>query len=98
MTAARFGSPIEDPAAALARCEERNYNVEGIETYLVLEDGDGRPLLQQAGGDSRWLAELATGYLERRAADPASPTEAELGCALEVLAAHHFEPQGDHSR
>lgn len=95
MTPGRFGDPVADPAAALARCGDRDTNLEGIEMYLVLEDGEGRPLVRDDDGDGPELAAIAARYVDAIAADPANPTEFELGCALEVLASHHFEPGGD---
>jgi hypothetical protein len=98
MSAARFGEPVEDAAAALALCGARDYNLEGIQTYLVLEDADGRPLVQGLtpgeAADGRELAVLATRYLAQIASDAEEPSEEELGCTLEVLGTYHFEPLG----
>lgn len=95
MSAGRYGPPLVDATAALAACQARDYNVEGIEMYLVLEDAEGRPLASGDEVEGRELAELAGTYLAQIAADPSAPTEHELGCALEILAAHHFEPVAD---
>lgn len=99
MSDGRFGDPVEDAAVALRRGESRDYNLAGIQTYLVLEDAEGRALVRGVvaaeEADGTELAHLAARYLGQIAADPANPTEAELGCALEVLGTHHFESPGE---
>ena len=73
--------PVADVAAALAACRERDYNEEGIEMFVALEDARGAALPAAPGPRDLALARLAAGYLD------ALDDEA---AALEVLAANHF--------
>ena len=85
-------SPGDEDTAALVRaCRARDYNEEGIEMLLLLEDATGATAAPQDDEDRR-LTALVAGHLERLAADPARPTPGEVALALEVTASRHFAP------
>lgn len=85
---------VADLITAVRACKLRDYNLEGIEMFLALEDlraGSGE-LPGQGPGPSGPLGPLAEEYLERLAAGRKHASLEDAETALEVLAAHHFDP------
>ena len=84
---AELAPPVADLARAVRACKLRDYNLEGIEMFLALED-DGTASEAGAGR----LGQLAEGYLERLVSGRNRASLDDVATALEVLAAYHFDP------
>ena len=93
---ADLAPPLTDLKKAVRACKFRDYNLEGIPMFLVLEDLCASPggsttvsMTSAAGGQ---LGRLAEDYFGRLVADRSRFSLDDVATALEVLAAHHFEP------
>lgn len=84
-------SPVTDLERAIFECRQRDYNLEGIPMYLVLEDLGVNPALPGAAGGR--LGRLVEGYLGHLVADRGEASLLDAATALEVLAAYHFDPE-----
>ncbi len=96
---ADLAPPVTDLKKAVRACKFRDYNLEGIPMFLALEDLCAPPRASQ--GDttastvstaSGPLGRLAEGYFGRIVAGRSCLSLNDVATALEVLAAHHFEP------
>ena len=81
--------PVTDLEKAVRACKFRDYNLEGIEMFLALEDLSGSRGESPASGR---LGRLAEDYLGRLVAGRNRVSLDDAATALEVLAAHHFDP------
>ena len=88
-----LGPPVNDLRRAVRACKFRDYNLEGIEMFLALEDLSA-PRVSPASGplESGRLGRLAEDYLGRLAGRRSRVSLDDVATALEVLAAHHFDP------
>jgi peptidoglycan/xylan/chitin deacetylase (PgdA/CDA1 family) len=84
-------SPVTDLERAIFECKRRDYNVEGITMYLVLEDATSKPACRSAEGGR--LGRLLADYLGRLVAERDQASLLDVATALEVLAAYHFDPE-----
>jgi hypothetical protein len=84
-------SPVTDLARAVLDCRRRDYNLEGIPMYLMLENLTLDLAHRSAEGGR--LGRLLADYLGRLVAEPAQVSLLDVATALEVLAAHHFDPE-----
>jgi peptidoglycan/xylan/chitin deacetylase (PgdA/CDA1 family) len=91
MTRTYSSSPVTDLERAILDCRRRDYNLEGIPMYLVLED----PTSEQACGSAEGgrLGRLLADYFGRLVAGRDQASLLDVATALEVLAAHHFDPE-----
>jgi len=91
MARTNFSSPVTDLERAVLECRQRDYNLEGIPMFLVLEtrtpDQAGRHV---AGGR---LERLVEDYLGHLVAARGQASLLDTATALEVLAAYHFDPE-----
>ncbi len=84
--------PVDDYAAALLGVARRDEDLEGIPVFLALDD------LTQEGAaevDAHPLGRVAAEYLDRQLAGRDQATLDDLYAVLTVLAAHHFELDGE---
>lgn len=83
----------------ITRCRERNYNEEGIEMFLVLEDLEAGPAPRSGSPlDNALLAitaRLAMWAQEEAGAAADDPGPAEIAAAFEVLARRCFSIGSD---
>jgi hypothetical protein len=84
-------SPVTDLARAVLDCRRRDYNLEGIPMYLMLENLTLDLAHRSAEGGR--LGRLLADYLGRLVAERAQVSLLDVATALEVLAAHHFDPE-----
>ena len=84
-------SPVTDLERAVLDCSQRDYNLEGIPMYLVLEDLASDPARRSADGGR--LDRLVADYLGRLVAERDQASLLDIATALEVLAAYHFDPE-----
>lgn len=89
---ADVGAPVPDVVAAARACKARDYTQEGIPMFLVLEDLAGEEPPGRPTPEGEALSRLAEDYLGRLVPDPAQASPRAVATALEILAAHHFDP------
>lgn len=82
-------SPVTDLERAVLECQGRDYNLEGIPMFLVLEGSAPSP----GGAVGGRLDRLVENYLGRLVADGEQSSLLDAATALEVLAARHFDPE-----
>jgi peptidoglycan/xylan/chitin deacetylase (PgdA/CDA1 family) len=86
-------SPVTDLERAILYCRRRDYNLEGIPMYLMLEDLTLEQACRSAEGGR--LGRLLANYLGRLVAERDQASLLDVATALEVLAAYHFDPEDD---
>jgi Polysaccharide deacetylase len=91
MTRANSSSPVTDLERAILDCKRRDYNLDGIPMYLVLEDPTSDPAPRSAEGGR--LGRLVADYLGRLVAGRDQASLPDVATALEVIAAYHFDPE-----
>jgi peptidoglycan/xylan/chitin deacetylase (PgdA/CDA1 family) len=91
MARANSASPVTDLERAILECRQRDYNLEGIPMFLVLEDLT--PDLPSRGAAGGRLGRLLESYLGHLVAGRDRASLLDAATALEVLAAYHFDPE-----
>jgi Polysaccharide deacetylase len=90
MARTHSSSPVEDLERAILECRQRDYNVEGIPWFLMLEDVPAR-----RGAVGGRLDRLEEDYRRRLVAGRGQASLLGVATTLEVLAAYHFDPEDD---